>query len=608
MSDTEEQALILANPHENKLICSLPGSGKTYTLMRLADLILEDPSASAMMVTFTNAAMKEMKARSVESIGYKKAKRLTVYTFAKVMLIQHAPLAQGRRLILSGELDNYIYRVAKKLNISYDNIPIFEKLVDTIGRDIYWKPKNDLQSQFFIELQNMLALYKRVDLNTVAREVVIGLQQGVIKPMEQPNFLIDEFQDTDELQYLWMLAHNSQEKRFCVVGDDDQSIYSWRGAVGYQNMVNFQRDLGATAYLMTRCYRCAPMILGLAQRLIEHGEERIYKDMSSARDVPGKVSVRTFNSLYVSPYTVVLDAKPESLKPDGLPSFITDDEIESYRYVVDCIEENYDGWAVLCRTNKHLDCLEYALTERGIPAVRLGGKSIFDSPHAAGIAKLLVGLVFPKAKIQLIDGLGWAGEDESRLQAMYYSMQTGGMASLGVDLEWLDVTTQCHSLTMQWQDTLKDPLQSEVHVQALFSILEKHHKKMDAKMGSIRGSIARVIQNMLMGMKGSFPDRVKKIYDLVTNGVKEKQSHRHPGKVVLCTLTGSKGLEWPRVFIMMVNRQVIPSTQSDESDSIEHIDEERRLLYVGMTRAEDELVLHWHESSPSQYIRELGLI
>lgn len=608
MSSTEEQQLVVQNPKENKLCCALPGSGKTYTTINLAEEILKDPKASVLMVTFTDAAAKEMKTRATKRLGVVKAKRIKAVTFAKVMLEQHRPIACGRKLIIGGEFSNYIQRVCKKYQVSYENISMVEQQLDEIGRIVDWQPSSDLKSKLFIELQNMMATYHRVDLHTVAREVIVGMRDKTIKPLPYTNFLIDEFQDTDLLQYEWAFAHRDPARFFCVVGDDDQSIYSWRGAKGYQNMVNFQNAFQASGYILSRCFRCAPRILGLAQRLIENSSERIYKDMSSGRDIEGKVGLRIKPSLYVSPFTAKLEAMPHELRREMSPSGMNDDELEAYRFVVDCLEDDYEQWTVLSRTNKHLDRLEYALGERGIPAVRLGGKSIFDTPHAVGYAKLLVGLVFPKAKTQLVDGLGWAGEDEVILQNMFYSLREGGFAVVEENEKWVSLTKDLHDIVFRWREQVRDESQANTLIGGIFLAYSKHIKQSDETDKQFRLGVVNAISNMLTGMQGDLPSRVKKIYDLVVNNTKKKPAHDHPGKVVLCTMTGSKGLEWKKVFVMMVNSQCIPSTQADESGSDLHIDEERRLLYVAMTRAEDELILHWHEGKHSRFIDEMDIM
>lgn len=611
MSSTEEQAQVIANPNQNKLLCALPGSGKTHTMVELASNILKQPDARILMVTFTNSAAKEMQERIIKKLGKKLAKRVRATTFAKIMLEQHKPLANGRRLIISGEYSNYIHRVCKKVGIKHKSIPTFESYVEEKGRELHFESTNDSLSAGFIELQNMMALYNRVDLQTVAREVVLGLQSGQISPLPFTNYLIDEFQDTDFLQYQWLQLQKREGVYFCVVGDDDQSIYSWRGAVGYQNMVNFQRGFAATGYLLSVCFRCSPLILNKAKVLIEHSSERIHKNMVSGRDIRGKVEVRVFASNMVSPFTKKLNATPEALRDRKLPFGVDESSIEGYRYIVDCIETEYDQWTILCRTNQHLDALEFALAERGIPAARLGGKSIFDSPHAVGFAKLLVGLVFPKAKLQLVDGLGWAGEDETVLQNMFYTIRDGGFSLVPENENWLEVTNKLHSIVSRWRETFRDEATAVNYISKLSSIMMAHFENTELPDKKQRSALVNAIAKMLIAMNGNLPDRVKKLYEMVTQGLREKPTHLHPGKIILCTMTGSKGLEWKKVFIMMINRKIIPSKVQDypvDSEEWARKDEERRLLYVAMTRAEDELILHWHDGKHSCFIEELGYI
>jgi superfamily I DNA/RNA helicase len=100
MPSTDDQALVLQDENLNKLVCALPGSGKTYTTVELADKILHSNDAHIIMVTFTNSAAKEMKERVLKRLGPKKAKRVLATTFAKIMLDQHKPLANGRKLII----------------------------------------------------------------------------------------------------------------------------------------------------------------------------------------------------------------------------------------------------------------------------------------------------------------------------------------------------------------------------------------------------------------------------------------------------------------------------------------------------------------------------
>lgn len=606
MSLTQEQSAVIENPNQSKLVCALPGSGKTHTTISLAENILKMPGTKTLMVTFTNAAASEMQARIDARLGAAANNRVIAKTFAKVMLEQHKPLAAGRRLIIGSELTSYVMRVFRKLGICISNLQFYQQEFDAIGRDLNWQPSpGNMLCQAYIELQNILAVYNRVDLNSVAKEVVYALQTGAIKPLTYSHFIIDEFQDTDSIQNLWLLAHKKEGVYFTVVGDDDQSIYSWRGAVGYQNMIQFKKDFNAKAFLLGTCFRCAPLILGRAQHLIEHSDNRIQKDMHSSKSEKGSFTECVYPKNYQSPFTESLSMRDdmESVKTHRQKEI---KNVEEYRFVVDQLKDDFQTWAVLCRTNIHLDNLERAFSERGIPAVRLGGKSIFDSANVIAITKLLYGLTHPRAITEVIEGLAWVGECEAVLQSMLYTGRTHGFTALN-DPNWSLITQKIQSLCSKIAHTPETADGAIYTLTTFFSYLRSHIQESKFQDQKSRESSIDLIEKITSSMQGSIVERAKMLFELATKSTKKKDQDTE-GKIVLCTLTGSKGLEWPRVFIMNVNSELIPSLKDEVSpESIERkIEEERRLLYVGITRAEDECVIHYHADKPSMFIEELG--
>lgn len=606
MSLTPEQAAVTLNIDESKLVCALPGSGKTHTTVSLVENILKDPHSKTLMLTFTNAAAQEMQHRIEKRLGAQANGRVVAKTFAKAMLEQHRPLANGRRLILGGELQSYILRVMKKLGIDYSNLQLCEEKFDEFGRQLSWEatPGHKLDDAY-VELQNMLAIYSRVDLNTVAREVVQALHSGKIKPLNFTHFVIDEFQDTDSLQYAWMQAHQKEGRYFTVVGDDDQSIYSWRGAVGYENMISFKRDFKSKAFLLSTCFRCAPRILGRAQKLIEHNEHRIEKDMQSAKTELGKVTSSVFTQGYVSPFTKLLSMRDDS---EVISSNRTAElkNIEEYRFVVDQLQADYGSWTVLARTNLHLDNLERALSERGIPVLRLGGRSIFDTPNVIAIGKLLYGLTHSRHITPLIEGLAWTGECEEVLHGMLYSGQKHGFTALSSQ-KWTAITARLNEMCVTWAHEHQSERNASHVLNAFFTELFAWFEQIQPKDLKSRQGAMTLLQRILLAMPGSVIERAAKLMELTTKNTRKPEMNEREGKIILCTLTGSKGLEWPKVFIMNVNHEVIPAIK-DEPDPEKKIAEERRLFYVGMTRAEDELVIHYHKDKPSMFIVELGTL
>jgi len=430
----------------------------------------------------------------------------------------------------------------------------------------------------------------------------MAMQQGCLHPHTFSHCIVDEFQDTDELQLQWLLCHLSPKTSFCVVGDDDQSIYGWRGAKGYENMVQFQEAFNAHAYMLSTCFRCAPAILGLSQQLIEFNASRIEKDMKSGKKLPGKVTVLETPVCYVSPYTETLLSQNETSVPI-VPRFLQDAPLDTYRHIVDHIENDHDELAILCRTNKHLDCLEYCLNERGISVKRLGGRSIFDNPHVIGFIKLLIGFVRPKEKVCLVEGLGWLDIEDEVIDFVHFATPDSDLLSRASQKSDGQVLHQISMLRSQSINEKPDP--SHI-MKELVVIIDKHVMSNLHDTDVFRMASVRTIVGIFSKQKGSFTQRVDTLQRMLM-GTETKQQNTKSKGVVLCTMTGAKGLEWKRVLLMMLNRNVIPSNSITDS-SLSHVEEERRLLFVAMTRAEEELTLHYMSGKHSKFLKELGLV
>lgn len=611
MSLTPKQAAVVENPFANKLVCALPGSGKTHTMISLSQNILNHPGTTILQVTFTNAATNEMLHRVQSRLGPLADHRVKVKTFAKIMIEQHKPLLAGRKLILGGELQVYAQRVFKKLNIAFENHKLFMEAFEQYGCDLNWQHKPGIAtSDAYIELQNLLSMYGRIDLNTVAKEVVFGLEAGKLKPLNFTHFLVDEFQDSDEAQYRWLLAHKHPSRYFTVVGDDDQSIYGWRGAVGYENMLKFKRDFQAMAYTLDTCFRCAPFILGTAQKLIEHNQARIPKDMHASKKELGH-----FDFL---PFTIPELPKEEgqSDKQEKPPKLTPEQKQElEYGYIVDFLGPNYASWTVLARTNLQLDTLEAMLSKRGIPAHRLGGKSIFDSPDVIALVKLIFGLTHPKNINPVIEGLGWLGECEDTLQSVHAIAKTHGFSSASLH-HASPYTEKLQQISLSLQNRSRQDDGNGFLKQIFYAIEDAIGSSTEtgSKSGSFNvkmkmGAVS-MIERIISSMNGTIEQRSRSLHDLATKGSQDNNKPDTQGRVILCTLTSAKGLEWPKVLIINVNSGSIPTIKPEDLDqdgcpNQQKIEEERRLLYVGMTRAEDELYLHYNTDKPSQFIYEL---
>lgn len=625
MSLTHEQEEAIEILEEHKIICALPGSGKTHSLMALVSRILKTYSHSTvLLVTFTNAAATEMGERAKKILG-DLASRVTVSTFASLILKQWKPLAAGRRLILGGEWQTYIRRAVLNNGFGTDSLDEIAASIEEMCRQAVVTPSDTPLYKIYTDYQNMMAMYRRADLNTISREVSAAISAGQLAPVRDDFVLCDEFQDVSSSDFDWIAAHIEKGKYVTVVGDDDQSIYSWRGAKGYENMVLLQEMYGATGYLFTKCFRCAPVILAAARKLIEHNQERLHKDMKSGRtDIQGVVERIAIPTDFVSQWThesLAADSidtgkrKPAHSRggkpsPEELKKKSDEKAMERCRFVVEQImnDEPFE-WAILARINSDLDLMEQALAERRLNAVRLGGKSIFQSEHVHGVIKLLSGILQPKLALNLVEGLGWLGEAETNIQQIYYASSKvgfGGISSMNAT-DWLNETVTIHDMAQRWREDAYSP-------EAILHRLEEFSSVVSGRVGArkdkdfkLQLAVVKLIVDIIMKTGGTFNERVQNLLERITMNSREKVDHTVNDAVKLCTLTGSKGLEFKNVWIINVDEGKIPSKKAMESigEGVGGIDEERRLLYVGMTRAEDRLRMSYMVKKPSMFMSEI---
>jgi DNA helicase-2/ATP-dependent DNA helicase PcrA len=609
---TGEQAETIEEPDEHKLICALPGSGKTHTFISFVDVILDkEPTNTVLMMTFINASAKEMEQRVSDRLGKQKAKRVTAATFASLMLRQFKPIAGRRGSVIGPEQYTFVKRALAQANVSYEDIDEWMSVIDNLGRDLNFENNDTPADRVFAAYCDILHRYNRYDINMMTRELINGIESGTIQAYDFSHILCDEFQDTDILQYKWLAAHGKKGKRLAVVGDDDQSIYSFRGSLGYKAFVNFQQDFEAAGYLLSLCFRCKGNILHSARGLIENNSDRIPKKMRSIKEGEGSVKIISIPKGFISQYTIKL---MEADTPEALVKMMEkknshkkgkgrekEGNQESFRFVTQRIKESEKkGWAVLCRTNMHLDSIESAFSEIGVDTVRIGGKSIFDNEHAIGIISLFAGVVNRSSLNELITGLGWTGEPEVKLHDIYVKSQLYGFAGAQSSGKFYtkpteffqDLSSKAASITDKNAD--KFIAKFFQGVQRVIAINKDPQEKLQI-------AVSKLCENILIGVKGPLKDRA----NALTKRSQKNQSTKdikNPDVVVLSTLNGSKGLEFPRVWIAEVETKKIPLIKEY---SIEALEEERRLLYVGMTRAEDELYLSHKEGKESEFIEEI---
>lgn len=575
MTATIEQLGAINNSTENNLIVALPGSGKSFTLTEIAKSIFtKTPNVKLTFVTFTNLATHDMQKKLKNKLAAKHYRNCTVSTFHSLFLKQSKSNMKGQ-LLIGGAHSNIVIRTLRALSLDID----FQdacSIIDSFGRQLSpdYDP-NNMHSVLYKTYKKLLIDNKKYDLNDVAKFVCKGLLDGTVAPISSDYILIDEAQDIDALQSLWISCHGQFGIKQTLVGDDDQQIYSWRGANGYEAMISFRDEFDAQTHILSKCFRCRPEILGAAQILIEHNVTRIPKSMTSAKEEGGIVEIHE-----------LIDSESQ------------------YELLSKMIIEKPLNWVVLARTNVSLRECEGFLSFKGIKTNMMGGKSIWDDPRADAFLKMLYSIRYINNNRYLNEVLGYLGEDEEIINSINYNAK----ASKGFYRVMYDTSELWKIATLEFQSFCVDESQNTENTviianrfNKIIEIIKKSRPSKEKNNTNIEGFIISLCEKV----KGDWYKKLESIAKILVRFKKKNASENDEEKeatdvVDLCTFHGAKGLEWTNVAIIDVNKDKIPSSntmaleKSDYSAYIEAMEEERRLVFVGMTRAEDELHMFSH--------------
>lgn len=549
----------------NALVIACPGSGKTSTLVaRALWLAARNPESRIVMITFTRDAAHVIRSR-IAAAGYSEesgevgAGRLTIGTF-------HALCARHLRdtgrldghLLAPGEEFVYYRRVAE--HFGYESAEEAARRVETARCD----PESMIDNPT-TENERAAAYYQRLLKRNHMRDFIDMIRMTVegmsaegdqrLEPIRADYWLIDEFQDLDALQYRLLSLHHTRLPHavFTAVGDDDQSIYGWRGALGYRGMLDFERDFSASRTMLTINYRSCSEVVDGALRLIAGNAARYDKPMTSARGSGGTISARSYDNSY--------DEATETIAALALKTSV-------------------GTRAILARTNAQLAMYAIECARHNLPYVRLaGGKGgLFGDEPACHLLSLMRAVVHPASR--------------RGVEALWTVLRVGKS-----DRERLA------GKNMSEVETLVDGLSGEAGTKRVGEVIAViREARTYAKGGEVgatdaiatladyvranmsNGEGTRVIDSALKylsQMRGSVQRRLS-----VLNRVGLRSGNERTDEdIVLSTLHGAKGLEFDRVHIVGFQCKKIPHERTLAPS------EERRLAYVGITRARDALVL-----------------
>lgn len=347
-----------------------------------------------------------------------------------------------------------------------------------------------------------------------------------------------------------------------MVGDDDQCIYSWREAMGFRGMVQFEQEFCATRICLTTNYRCAPEIVALADKLIRNNFERLPKDIVSAADVTGQIEFSQY----------------------------TDRQSEA-QAVAHAIVGNPGSWAVLARTARQLDVIETALSRLDLSYIRVGSSRFWQRPHIGSFLSAMKGLVTGES-LGFETMLVWDGVDEATVRQLRPATpeKIAGASSLVTKNRRGSLESLSTRVT-EWRAELG--LVQPRHGLLLHAVADWFSASPLAAEKRV-GTDFALAADVLGEMSGSLAERLRWL---------AFQARKRPsGSIVLMTLHAAKGLEFENVALIGLEEGLLPHSENS------NVAEERRLVYVGMTRARNRLMLTTSGQAPSRFLREIGLV
>ncbi|MFA6785464.1 MAG: UvrD-helicase domain-containing protein, partial [Sphaerochaeta sp.] len=601
-----EQCLAASTLDGPLLVIAGAGSGKTRMLTYRIAHMLESgiDESNILALTFTNKAAKEMgeRIRSLTDLKLKKLTTTTFHSFGMGVLkqyIQHLGFKNNFTVYDTNDRNALIKEVILNLDYVVESFDLFE--LSSLFSDIKTRRKvfapgaSDKIRNLYIEYEKHLKAYNAVDFDDLIMKPLDLFEKKpeILQALRNryTHILVDEFQDTSLSQYrvVEMLAQES--RNLCVVGDDDQSIYSWRGA-NYENLVMFEREFPERLEIkLERNYRSTGTILEAANKLIVHNQTR--KDKKLWTESGKGSSIRLIH--------------PANDEDEA--AVIADQIVLQHK------KENrpFSDFGVLVRTNNLIDTLETRFTERGVPSQVTGGQSFFDRKEIRDIISYLKVLANQDDDINLLRiintprrGIGRATLEKMRKVAddhacslfsalSLMAIATDGQIKEGMQRtikRFVDLIEDYHHQLFSTHSNRNMILRSLIHEIAYKQHLEGEHPD-NENIVNFKMKGITMLCDMFARWERNPENKSSSIFDYINRisiAGKEHVDEDGSGKIALMTIHASKGLEFDTVFLAGVEDQFIPHARAIE-DNPENIDEERRLFYVAITRARRVLVI-----------------
>ncbi|MCI7698609.1 MAG: UvrD-helicase domain-containing protein [Akkermansia sp.] len=605
------------------LILAGAGTGKTHTVTcRIANMIAKgvDPRG-ILALTFTNKAANEMADRVAGLVDRRAARKMTVSTFHSLCVrilrqdIGHLGYKENFSIYTGSDQSGLIKRLIMQQGGRHEKLEPkqvlseislirnaglgIDRIEDDLIRAVAKEYQKELRAQNAVDFDDLLILTDRL---LAAYPEVYAKWNGRFRFIT-----VDEFQDTNSLQMSLLNRLVGPDRNICVVGDDDQSIYGWRGAQ-ISNILDFESFFpNPTVIKLEENYRCTRQVLDCANTLIRNNIGR--------RD-------KTLRTDKVGTYPVRLVALPGDAEE---AEFIAE-EIEKLRGANNM---SWEDFAILFRANTQSRTLEMAMREHHIPYRMVGSKSFFDRREVKDLISYLQVMDNPEADLPLLRVLNtpprgistntatfaidWSREHKKSLWATLLDLSflsecsTRSQNSIAA---FTDLITRYGTEFQLSECPFVDVLQAflnEIDYEGFIARSCKTDAERDRRLSAIDDIKNALRQFWLPGHK-----LTDFLAGLALDDERDDDDIEKKSGVCLITMHAAKGLEFPHVYIIGVEEGLLPHTRAVDEG---HLDEERRLFYVGITRARERLTMTYcakrvrygreESCAPSSFMQEI---
>jgi len=615
------------------LVLAGAGSGKTSVITRKIAYLIQQCGIQArhiVAMTFTNKAAREMKERVSSLLRPGEGRGLTVSTFHNLGMniirreYKHLGYKPGFSIFDDGDIKALLSDIMQKEYSGDDGVDEIRNAISNWKNDLVLpdealararNPKEQTAAIVYLHYQRTLKAYNAVDFDDLILLPVKLFQDhpDVLEKWQDRirYLLVDEYQDTNTSQYLLVKQLVGLRRQFTVVGDDDQSIYAWRGARP-ENLMQLKEDYPSLKVIMLeQNYRSTSRILKCANVLIANNPHVFEKELWSEMGVGEEIRVIRCRNEDAECERVALEILTQHLRTD----------------------RPYSDFAILYRGNYQAKLMELKLQHHQIPYRLSGGTSFFARQEVKDLMSYFRLLVNPdddNAFLRVINvprrEIGSATLEKlgnyasSRQLSLYAACDELGLNEM-LDARYVERLSRFK----RWMDNIRQQCAQTDPIAVLRSMVMDIDYETWLRTNASNDKVAEARMNNVWFLIDALKNTLEKDEDgdmtiedaigkLVLRDMLERQQEEEEGAegVQMMTLHASKGLEFPCVYIIGVEEEILPHRSSIEADTIE---EERRLAYVGITRARQQLTLTFAakrkqygeviDCTPSRFLDEL---